>query len=123
MTNNTFCYVEIPAPNIEKAGTFYRNVFNWEITPMAPGVNTYWMFTTPAGKQGLGGGFDTTRKPVAEGGPLLYLTVSDIPETLQRIEKAGGTLVSPRKEIGGGHGFYGVFRDPNGNNLGLWSQN
>ena len=109
------CYVEIPAPDIERAANFYRDVFGWEIGPKHnPG---YWMFT--AGE--LSGGLDEDGV-VADDGVKLVLAVDDIPAKLADVEQAGGKPVQGKTEIQGGYGFYAYFRDPAGNKLGLWSK-
>ncbi len=112
------CYVEIPAPDVERAGSFYSSVFGWKIEPSGLTEQKYWMFST--GENQLMGGL-TPDLPVQDGGVIFYLKVEDISETLAAVLKAGGAPVQETKEIGGGFGYSAVFRDPNGNRIGLWS--
>lgn len=114
------CYVEIPAPNIEIAGSFYRSIFNWNISPSHLTDQKYWMFGT--GDNQLMGGFDST-KTAQGGGVILYIQIDDIPATLKSIEAMGGKVVRGKFEIGEGYGFSAIFEDPNGNHLGLWANN
>jgi predicted enzyme related to lactoylglutathione lyase len=51
---------------------------------------------------------------------VLVLAVTDVDAKLAEIEAAGGKTLTPRTEIGGGHGFFAYFEDPNGNKLGVW---
>lgn len=113
------CYLEIPAPSIEKAGSFYRSVFAWKIQPSSLTNQQYWMFET--GEGSLMGGLDTT-KAVQEGGIIFYIKVEDIAAMLKAIDQAGGSMVAAKEDIGGGYGFSAVFKDPNGNRIGLWSK-
>ncbi|MDD4975303.1 MAG: VOC family protein [Bacteriovorax sp.] len=116
---SSICYVEIPAPDIEKARIFYSSLFNWEILQSELTDQKYYMFKT--GENSLMGGLDST-KSVSDQGVLLYLKVEKIISTLEMIEKSGGKVVRTKFEIGGGYGFSAVFADPNGNHLGLWSE-
>ena len=114
----TICYLEIPAPDVEKACAFYSKVFGWDVTPSTLSDKTYWEFSTGDGQ--LGGGLDP-RLPVQDGGVLPYLKVSDIAEALAAINDAGGSVVRKKFDIGGGYGFSALFKDPNGNQIGLFS--
>jgi len=69
------------------------------------------------------GGSITKMKEMAPGvgGTLIYLNVEgDLDGVLQRIPKAGGTVVKPRFSIGE-HGFIAIFKDTEGNVVGLHS--
>lgn len=112
------CYVEIPAPDIEKAGAFYSTVFGWQIKPSPLAGSPYWEFRT--GDDQLSGGLVQGRPP-ANAGVLLYLKVQDIDEALRQIQVKGGVVASPKAEIGGGYGYSALFEDPNGNRMGLYS--
>ncbi len=114
------CYIEIPAPDLEKASSFYTNVFGWKIQDSDLGKAAYAMFQ--AGD--MMGGLDS-RKEVSGHGVLLYLQVENIPLQLQAIQKAGGKVVMERTQVIEGsdqYGFAATFNDPHGNLLGLWAQ-
>jgi predicted enzyme related to lactoylglutathione lyase len=111
----TICHIEIPAPDLEKAKAFYKQIFGWKVEDSPLG--RYCMFT--AGD--LGGGFDPDL-PVADAGVRLVLKVKDIPATMREIVAAGGRAIRGKQEIGGGFGFWALFRDPNGNQLAIWSK-
>lgn len=112
------CYLEIPAPDIEKMGSFYSSVFQWKVTPSNLSDYEYWEFSTGEGQ--LTGGLDSS-KQVQLGGVILYLKVEDIDETLSEISKYGGKIVRTKFDIGGGHGSSAIFQDPCGNTLGLFA--
>ncbi|MHC4946850.1 MAG: VOC family protein [Planctomycetota bacterium] len=111
------CYLEIPAPDVEKAAEFYRSVFGWTITPSNLTEEPYAIFSTGQGE--LSGGLHPGR-PVRAGGVIVYLQVDDIPVTLEAVQAAGGSTVEEKTAIGGDFGFSAVFRDPHGNHVGLW---
>lgn len=111
------CYLEIPAPDIEKAIVFYGSVFGWTITPSDLTAEPYAIFST--GEGALSGGLHPGR-PVRDGGILIYIQVDDILEVLEAVNAAGGSTVEEKTAIGGDFGYSSVFSDPNGNHLGLW---
>ena len=111
------CYMEIPAPNIEAAGAFYASIFGWRITPSNLSDKSYWEFSTGDGQ--LTGGLDPSI-PVSAGGVLLYLKVESITDALAAVKGSGGIVVREKFDIGGGYGFSAIFKDPNGNQLGLF---
>ena len=49
-----------------------------------------------------------------------YVDVKSIDDFLGRIQAAGGTLIMPKQEIGPGMGSIAVFRDTEGNMMGLY---
>jgi predicted enzyme related to lactoylglutathione lyase len=114
--NCCICYCEIPAPDLKKAIIFYSRVFKWKIDESDMG-GPYAMFN----EGGHGGGFDPNKQP-SDKGVVLYISVKDIPATLKEIASAGGSVVKEKTEIGGNYGFYGLFKDPNGNQVGVWSK-
>lgn len=127
------CYLEIPAPDMEKARRFYSTVFRWRILDegIAPPAEPEALQGTPvvAGTSYLafddgrvGGGLNPALAPADRQGINLVLKVERIPETLAEIARAGGTVVKERTEVGGGQGFYALFRDPNGNLLSIWAR-
>jgi predicted enzyme related to lactoylglutathione lyase len=48
--------------------------------------------------------------------------VDAIDETLDRIQAAGGRILTPRTEIGSGMGAFAAFVDPVGNEFGLYEE-
>ncbi|RZJ74986.1 MAG: hypothetical protein EOO45_07010 [Flavobacterium sp.] len=116
---NTISHIEIPAPDFTKAIEFYSAVFNWGIELVT--VDHYAFFTI--GNTGSGGAFDASLMPAPEKtGPQLVIDVENLETAIADVEKNGGTLVSGRTEIPGGHGFYAVVLDPNQNYLQLHSR-
>ncbi len=48
--------------------------------------------------------------------------VDDIADSLNRIVASGGTVLTPRTEIGPGMGAFAAFADPVGNDFGLYEE-
>jgi uncharacterized protein len=116
---HTITHIEIPAPDFTAAVEFYTNVFNWEVELIT--VDHYAFFRI--GNTGSGGGLDASLMPAPERtGPQLVIDTNDIEAMLSKIESNGGIIIQEKTEIPGGHGFYAVFNDPNGNYLQLHSR-
>ena len=57
---------------------------------------------------------------VSSSGVLVVLYASDLNQKLADVTKAGGEITKPIFEFPGGKRFH--FRDPNGNELAVWSE-
>jgi predicted enzyme related to lactoylglutathione lyase len=111
-------HVEIPAANVEAAGKFYQDLFGWKMQHVPEFDYTMW-----EDGSGYGGGFNKVDHENPVGQVLVYIDSDDIDADLKQAEKLGGTIVRPKTEIPG-TGWYGVFKDPTGNVLALYtSQN
>ncbi len=98
MSNHPIVHIEIPAQKAEEAGKFYGDLFDWKIE--SDPMYNYVQFQ-------------------AEGGPGGGLT-DDIDATLAKVESLGGKTLLPKTEIP--HvGWWGVFSDPTGNRIGLFT--
>lgn len=110
------CHLEIPSKNVADSAAFYGAVFGWETD--VRGEGEYGVFRMGDGNEG---GFDPSESPT-ESGILPYVEVADIPDTLAKIEAAGGKVIRQKTPVGGPHGFYALFADPHGNRLGIWAK-
>lgn len=110
-----FCHIEIPTTDGVKSRDFYKKVFNWTMNESDP---NYIQFSTPDNE---GGGFTTTSKPTTDG-VILYIQVEDIEKKLKEIEETGGQTVKGKTGISPEFGFFALFTDPGGNQLGIWSK-
>ena len=108
------CHIEIPAPNLKKAKSFYSKLFGWDCSRAMGPTYCFW------NDGHVGGALDADAKP-SKAGAILVIEVEDIDKKLAAIKKAGGKTLKPKTEIGGGHGHFAYFADPNGNKLGLHS--
>lgn len=112
-----FCHVVIPAPDLERARAFYEGVFGWRVKAREPG-ETYWFFESG----NVGGALDGRARP-APGSVVLVLRVDDIDASLARVVERGGTILRAKSRIGeASSGFDATFRDPNGNDLGVFAE-
>ena len=107
-------YIELTVTDIAAAKAFYAAAFGWSFTDYGPDY---------AGIQGMGrstemGGF-ARGEPAAGAGPLVVLYSHDLEATLQSVEAAGATIVTPPFTFPGGRRFH--FADPSGNVLAVWT--
>jgi predicted enzyme related to lactoylglutathione lyase len=115
MSKRNVVHVEIPAANVGSAAKFYQELFGWKIQPI-PEMN-YVMWE--AG-DGSGGGFPEVSKENPAGQVLVYIDSDDIEADLRTVEKLGGTVLHEKMEIPG-TGWFGIFKDPTGNVLALYT--
>jgi predicted enzyme related to lactoylglutathione lyase len=113
-------YFEIPVTDMGRAKKFYETIFGFEMTSMKLGTGEFASFP----QQKIGGSLakDIGREP-SKAGILCYLNAGkDLTIVLNKIEKAGGNVVTPKIQIMD-HGFIAKFIDTEGNLVALHSMN
>lgn len=111
--DGTLDYIELPGSDIPATKRFYGDVFGWTFTDYGPG---YVAFESADGRQG---GFNTEHKVVKNGGPLIVLYANDL-DAMEAKVRVAGAEITARHEFPGGRRFH--FRDPNGNELAVWTK-
>ncbi|GGV22724.1 VOC family protein [Paenarthrobacter nicotinovorans] len=117
-------HFEIPTEDTERANNFYRTTFGWNLSPMQ-GMDYTIALTAPSDEQ-----TGTPKEPGAINGalfprtdalktPVLTIDVDDIDAALGQVESAGGSVVQAKNPIPG-MGWYGYFKDTEGNVMGVW---
>lgn len=117
-------HFEIPFDDGDRARGFYHEAFGWNVQEM-PEMNYTMASSGPVSDQGMpsepgfinGGMFK--RESAAPSSPVITVDVDSIDDALDRIEKLGGSTVSPKQTVGD-MGFAAYFQDPEGNVMGLW---
>ncbi len=112
---NAFCHIEIMTTNLKRAEKFYGDLFGWKINSEA--MSKYSLFETP---NPPGGGIAEVPKVNPGDGLMLYVEVDDIPKYLSKAASIGGNQVTPKTDIPN-IGWFGVFADPDGNKIGLFT--
>jgi predicted enzyme related to lactoylglutathione lyase len=115
MSKRNVVHIEIPAASVQTASQFYETLFGWKMEHVPDFDYTMW-----EDGSGYGGGFNKVSEHYPVGQVLVYIDSDDIDSDLQQIEKLGGTVVTPKTEIPG-TGWFGVFKDPTGNPLALYT--
>ncbi len=107
MPDGKICYLEIPAKTAQASADFYSSIFGELAFDDTGGVSGTWVK-------------ESDRTPNER--TRTYIMVDGIAETLNRIEAAGGRVLTPRTEIGPGMGAFAIFADPVGNEFGLYEE-
>jgi hypothetical protein len=115
MSKRNVVHIEIPAMNVPAASKFYEELLGWKMQHAAEFDYTMWQ-----DGGGYGGGFNKVDDHNPVGQVLVYIDSDDISADLKRAEELGGSVVTPKTEIPG-TGWYGVFKDPTGNVLALYT--
>ena len=100
-------YLEIGAPDADKARAFFADLFDWPFTAM----NTGGWFDSGDIKTGLHGQDDT---PAI----VVYFEVSDIEAAIAKVRGLGGTAENPTPDEPG-FGRFSTCADPQGIRFGL----
>jgi len=116
-------HFEIPFDDGDRARSFYKEVFGWQVQEM-PEMGYTLVMTGPSGDQGpteagfVNGGM-LARSGAAAPGPVVVVDVEDIDVALERVAELGGSTVLAKQPVGE-MGSTAYVRDPEGNVVGLW---
>ncbi len=111
--SNSVIHFQIGGRNADALRQFYQEVLGWEVEEPAP----IGAIRTGAG-QGIDGGLhqvDEHQRPYL----AVYVAVSDLLGTVEKVDAAGGTIIVPPTDVEG-VGSFAMFQDPEGNCIGLW---
>jgi predicted enzyme related to lactoylglutathione lyase len=117
-------HFEIPFDDGDRARSFYRDAFGWNLMEM-PEMSYTIVMSGPTGDSGMpsepgfinGGMYH--RESDYPASPVITVDVESIDDALAKIEKLGGSTVVAKLPVGD-MGFAAYFKDPEGNVLGLW---
>ena len=115
MSKRNVVHIEIPAADQATAGKFYQSLFGWKINPM-PEMN----YTTWESEGGEVGGFPEVSEDNPAGQVMVYIHSDDIEADLKKVEQLGGKVLQEKAEIPQ-TGWFGIFQDPTGNVLALYT--
>ena len=121
---NTINWFEIPVTDTTRAMTFYSHLLASELERVEYGGGDMVMLPCDHGSESAVGGA-LSRSPhctPSATGTVVYLAAQNFEGGLDgciaRAEEAGGEIVAPRTDIGE-HGFFALFKDSEGNVVGL----
>ncbi len=118
-------HFEIPTDDLDRAKSFYASAFEWQLQDVDFGGGIYTTVTTvatdekmmPTEPGAINGGM--MQRSADTSSPVITVGVDSIDDALERIEAAGGSVVTPRTEVPN-MGAFAYFKDSEGNVLGLW---
>lgn len=126
LKTNAFNWVTIPVSDMERAMGFYGKVFDLDLTAEAMPSGDV-MAMLPRDEIGHGapgtlwkGESETGFKPGDAGPEPIFGCAVGLENALERVEAAGGTVLSPKTSMGP-NGFIAHVLDTEGNRIGLHS--
>lgn len=103
-------HFEIPAADPEVSISFYKNVFNWEVSRW--GDEEYWLLKTGEDDEpGINGAIMKQRDP--EQPVVNTIEVANLEKAIEAIEKNKGEIVVPKMAVPT-VGWLAYFKDPSG---------
>lgn len=120
---SNIAYFEVPADDLKRAKKFYTEILGWEFNPsQVPDIPVeYWNISTgKSAKDTLNMGGLYQRKEQSSR-ILMYAVVDDIDTALQKVEKLGGKILSPKMSLDTVGNLVTVI-DSEGNLIGLWER-
>ena len=120
---NKVVHFEIPTDDTARAKKFYEETFAWQIQDVpdmsysivrTTEIDEKWMPKEPGA---INGGMLKRGSVVTS--PTFAIDVKNIDEAIEKVKRAGGTIVR-KKEAIGSMGFVAYFKDTEGNVLSLW---
>lgn len=122
---NKVSHFHIPVNDIDRAKTFYSNIFGWKITETDKHFKM--VTTTPVDKSGMpkeiggiNGAFFIRETP--EDHTSIVIRVSSIDEYLKKLEGAGCKIVTKKTPVDN-IGFHAKLYDTENNMIELWEEN
>jgi predicted enzyme related to lactoylglutathione lyase len=113
--NGKVCYIEIPAIDINRSVSFYKDVFGWQIRQRGDGSTAF-----DDGVGEVSGTWVIGRPASTEPGLLIYIMVDSVAATVEAVIANGGKIVQP---IGvDAPEITARFTDPAGNVMGLYQE-
>lgn len=120
---NKVVHFEIPVEDTSRAEKFYNSIFGWKIQNI-PEMDYTLVFTAKTNDKGMNtevgainGGMMKRKDPIKN--PVITISVSNIDDSLKKIEKLNGKVVMKKIKVGD-MGYAAYFKDSEGNILGLW---
>ena len=114
---NPFVHVELNTTDVEKAKTFYGQLFDWELEDETMGPSGTYTMIKPG--KGTGGGI---LKHPGEGEPsmwLAYVEMEDVAASTQKAKSLGARIMRDVTEVPGA-GTMSILVDPTGAMFALW---
>jgi len=111
-------HFEITVEDPERAISFYKNVFGWDINKGGP--IDYWLIKAGEDKEpGINGAI--MLKQNSYTGVINNISVNSIETYIEKIRNSGGKLIKEKTVIPG-VGYFAYCQDTEGNIFGIWQE-
>jgi predicted enzyme related to lactoylglutathione lyase len=119
-TSHSIVWFEIPADDVERAKSFYGELFGWKIERF-PGPMEYWHIDTGGSDDTPDGGLLKRQNP-GQQGITNYIGVASVDESAVKVEKLGGKICMAKTAVPE-MGYFAICQDPENNVFALWERN
>ena len=112
---NPFVHLELNTPDLQKAKSFYSDLFGWQFQDMK--MSTGDTYSTFKPSDGPGGGIMSM-----SGAPTMwlpYVGVDDLRASTDKATSLGAGLIRDVTEVPG-MGWFSIVSDPTGAAIALW---
>ncbi|TAL61800.1 MAG: VOC family protein [Legionella sp.] len=119
--NNTFCWIDIPVLNLDRAISFYAAILDQDVQKISEQGFEFGLL--PHTENNVSGCLCVMddRKPSQEG-PLVYLNVEGrLAQAAEAVKEVGGKVLKAPEQIGP-YGHRAVILDSEGNAVALYSK-
>jgi predicted enzyme related to lactoylglutathione lyase len=110
-------WFEIPADDVQRAKTFYGELFGWKMEKF-PGPMEYWHIDTGGPDASPDGGLLKRQNP-GQQGITNYISVASVNDAAAKVQKLGGKICMPKHPVPG-MGYFAICQDPEGNMFAVW---
>ena len=118
---NTFCWIDIPVTNLDRAIEFYSAVLGTTVQKISEHGFEFGLL--PHEENNVSGCLVVMddRKP-SQNGPLVYLNLEgQIDRALEAVKEQGCAILKPKEQIGP-YGYRAIILDTEGNAVALYSK-
>jgi len=120
---NLISIVEIPTIEFPRAVTFYQTILDTSIEKINMDGTLMGLFPGDGETVSVALINSGQYKTSMDGAVVYFNAGDDLQIVLDKIKANGGKVIVPKTDIGSGIGFYAMFRDTEGNKVGLHSKN
>jgi predicted enzyme related to lactoylglutathione lyase len=124
MNTHAINWFEIPVSDFERAKKFYETIFDFQMpeSTMGPARMGFLLYDFQNGGRGGAIVHNPDFYTPSANGSLIYLNCEpDLQVNLDRVEKAGGKILTPKTDIGNNLGFWALIQDSEGNRVAFHS--
>ena len=129
MAKNNVTWFSIPSDNLNRATSFYRDVFGWQVEPLTKEDNDDFSYHVLVNSEG-----DTNYVPDQRGivngcivkriiglpTPAVLVEVNDLDAAIEKVKEAGGEIVTDRNPMKSLNGEFVLIKDTEGNYVELF---
>ena len=124
MNTHAINWFEIPVSDFDRAKKFYERVFDFQMPEnvMGPARMGFLLYDFQNGGRGGAIVHNPDFYTPSANGTMVYLNCEpDLQVNLDRVETAGGKILTPKTDIGQNLGFWALILDSEGNRVAFHS--